>query len=877
MTKSNESIAQSRVTRRDFLKTTSTVVAGGTILGTIPDNKTFAAQPLSNVTSNTASIPTSSQRADDKTDTHRKRLTDGWKYHKGTLGGVWEAWRTVVDDTVTWQTIALPHCFNAEDAVDPDTPYYQGAGWYRTNLSIVNPYTNGRTLLHFEGAGQKSEIYVHTKKVAAHVGGYDEFMVDLTDALTKLPKTLAAKNKVPFAVMCDNSRDLEMIPSDQSDFNIYGGLYRHVTLKYVPAISLERVLIESIVKTKKQATIAVKARLYNPVALNDEVQINVEVSDANGKVVHTSSRKLAAWAGAQELSSFTIENPALWSPASPALYTCAVTLSSAHGETAHAERSGLRFFEFVLKGHFKLNGERLLLRGTHRHEDHAGVAAAMTDEMMRREMTLIKDLGANFIRLGHYQQSSLILDLCDELGLLVWEEIPWCRGGLGGETYKEQARRMLRAMIDQHRNHPSIILWGLGNENDWEGDFEEFDKNKIRAFMAELNDIAHREDASRRTSIRRCDFCKDIVDVYSPSIWAGWYRGRYPEYKASSLTEMKKVNHFFHAEWGGDGHARRHEEEPEKFLGKIATGQGTDERGNDYLRTGGQARASKDGDWSETYICDLFDWHLKEQETMDWLTGSAQWVFKDFATPLRPNNPVPRVNQKGLVERDMTLKEGYFVFQSYWADKPMAHIYGRSWTTRWGAANEDKTVKVYSNCPSAELFLNGASLGTKTRNSQDFPAAGLRWTVKFKEGENHLKVIAGKDAAGKDTAQVTDEVTLNYQTQTWGKPARLVLEEIKREPGIITLQARLLDAKDVPCLDARNVVRFGLIGDGSLIDNLGTSTAARRLEMYNGRAIISVRQRAGESVASVKTEGVPTQFLTLKAQCRNAFSSCRDA
>jgi len=133
---------------------------------------------------------------------------------------------------------------------------------------------------------------------------------------------------------------------------------------------------------------------------------------------------------------------------------------------------------------------------------------------------MIKDLGANFIRLGHHQQSRLVLDLCDELGLMVWEEVPWCRGGLGGDRYQTQARDMLRAMIDQHFNHPSIILWGLGNKNDWPGDFEAFDQEKIKAFMTELNVMAHQLDPSRQTAIRRCDFCKDIPDVYSPSIYS---------------------------------------------------------------------------------------------------------------------------------------------------------------------------------------------------------------------------------------------------------------------------------------------------------------------------------------------------------------------
>ena len=216
-----------------------------------------------------------------------------------------------------------------------------------------------------------------------------------------------------------------------------------------------------------------------------------------------------------------MRHPELWSPESPALYKCTVTLKSTHGEQQVTESFGVRSFEWVEHGPFKLNGTRLLLRGTHYHEDHAGVGAAVPDDVVRQTLQQIKDMGANFVRLGHYQQAPLVLDECDELGLLVWEEIPWCRGGLGGERFRQQCRDMLHNMIDQHSNHPSVILWGLGNEDDWPGDFETFNAKAIREFMTELNMAAHQLDPSRSTVIRRCDFCKDIADVYSPSIWAG--------------------------------------------------------------------------------------------------------------------------------------------------------------------------------------------------------------------------------------------------------------------------------------------------------------------------------------------------------------------
>ena len=782
------------------------------------------------------------------------RRLDTWEYRRGSLGGPWEAWRKANDDANTWIKVQAPHCFNASDSVDPDGPYYQGPGWYRTKIELTNPYPNGRTLLHFEGAGQKTEVFVHTEKVGSHVGGYDEFVVDITDQANKFSKTSAP---VPVAVMCDNSRDLEMIPSNLSDFNLYGGLYRYVSLIYAPAISLERVHVVTELLANRKARIAVRGRLYNPSQLKDDLEITLSVMDPRNRVVHSATRKLASWTEIQDLSAFTIDSPALWSPKTPSLYRCVVMVKSGHGPSQISERFGLRSFEFIKGGPFKLNGERLLIRGTQRHEDHAGVAAAMTEDLMRREMRLIKDLGANFIRLGHHQQSRVILDMCDELGLLVWEEIPWCRGGLGGDRYKEQARRMLRNMIDQHRNHPSVIIWGIGNENDWPGDFEEFDKDKIRSFMIELNTLSHALDPSRKTAIRRCDFCKDVVDVYSPSIWAGWYQGRYTDYKTRTETEMKKVDHFLHMEWGGDSHARRHSEAIDQVLARYVAGEAADERGLEFQLTGGVTRASNDGDWSETYICNLFDWHLKEQETMPDLAGSAQWIFKDFATTLRPGNPVPRVNQKGLVERDFTLKEGYFVFQSYWADQPMVHIYGHSWPVRWGERDEAKLVKVYSNCAAVELFVNGVSAGVKKREARDFPAAGLRWLVKFRDGENVVRAVARRDKV-----EIADEIRFVYQTDKWDKPAKLVLEELRRVDDVSTLEVKAVDAKDVLCLDARNFVRFALAGDSRLIDNLGTSTTARKVELYNGRAIISV-QRKGKSVVSVASEGIATTFLSI--------------
>jgi beta-galactosidase len=796
----------------------------------------------------------------------KRRLTGDWEYLKGDLGGIWEAVRPVKEgnpeSVPVWQKITLPHCFNATDAVDPDLNYYQGPGWYRTQLTISNPYKKGRTLLHFEGAGQKTQVYIYNKKVGEHVGGYDEFTIDITEELAAFTKTEAFqkefKGKVPVEIRCDNSRDLEMIPSSLSDFNVYGGLYRYVNLVYAPQVSLDKVFATASVDTKGiSGKLNVAARLLNPDGI-DAISVIIDLKDPQGKVVSSWKKEVKAFTGDQVLWEVAVKNPRLWSPEQPILYTVETTVSNGNGTSVQQEKIGFRNFEFVKKGPFMLNGKRLLLRGTHRHEDHAGVSQAMTEDMIKQEMVMMKDMGVNFIRLGHYQQSRIVLDLCDSLGILVWEEIPWCRGGLGGDTYKAQARRMLTNMIEQHYNHASIIIWGLGNENDWPGDFIEFDKDKIRTFMIELNTLSHQLDSSRKTAIRRCDFCKDIVDVYSPSIWAGWYRGIYTEYKETSKTEFEGVDRFLHVEWGGDSHAGRHSESPDKALSLVKTGTGTDERAGDASLYGGSARVSKDGDWSESYIVNLIDWHLKEQESMPWLTGTAYWPFKDFSTPIRPENPVPYVNQKGVVERDFTKKESYYVFQSYWTKVPMAHIYGHSWPVRWGDAAEEKMIKVYSNCDEAELFVNGKSSGKKKRRTESFPAQGLSWMVKLNEGANSIKVIATKG-----DKMVTDEITQQYQTAKWAKPAKMVLEKVSEKEGVATIRVKLTDDKGILCLNAVNYVTFGLTGDGSLIDDLGTSSGSRKVQLSNGHAVISVKLNGGKNVASVKITGIPSAFIEL--------------
>lgn len=234
-----------------------------------------------------------------------KRLTNNWEFVKQDLGGVWEAVRPVKagnpEELPFWKKVNLPHSFNATDAVDPDVNYYQGPGWYRSNIDIDNPYANGRTLLHFEGAGQKTQVYIYNTKVAEHVGGYDEWTADITAAVAAFKQTAVFKTqfkgKVPLVIRCDNSRDLEMIPSSLSDFNVYGGIYRYLNLVYQPQLWADKLFAHATVDAKGSlGKLSIKARLANPDLLK-QAQINISVVDPNGKSIAAWNKLLPTFKG----------------------------------------------------------------------------------------------------------------------------------------------------------------------------------------------------------------------------------------------------------------------------------------------------------------------------------------------------------------------------------------------------------------------------------------------------------------------------------------------------------------------------------------------------------------------------------------------------
>ena len=768
-------------------------------------------------------------------------INEGWQYLENNTADLATA-KAATD----WQAVDLPHTWNQWDAMDANPGYRRDASWYQKTITPSGP-ADARYELYFEGANITTYVYVNGRKAGEHVGGYVGFGIDITDYVQLgQPNTLT--------VRVDNRYDRNIIPSQKADFFIYGGITRDVWLRVLPKIHLTQVHVSTPTVSATEAATEVKVQLNSRAGLSDRTKVAVTLLDPSGRELATKEVSPTA---ATSITLNTVANPQLWSPDIPTLYKVRVQLVD--GREVIDERTenfGYRFYRFEPYGAFYLNGERLLLRGTHRHEEHAGYGAAMPNELHVRDMEQMKEMGVNFLRLGHYPQDPEIYRMADELGIILWDELPWCRGGLGGHEWQANTERLFREQIRQNYNHPSIFFWSVGNEIYWLPDFEGGgDEQALNGYVKKLHDLAHEEDPYRQTAIRKYYAGSDLVDVFSPSIWSGWYAGVYTNYRNTLQKNQKKYKQFLHMEYGGSSHVGRHTENPITGTGMVNE--------DDWAEVANQVNVTniaKGGDWTESYIVDLFDYHLSVTETEPTFAGNAQWAFKDFGTPLRPQNAIPYMNQKGLVDRNGVPKDAFYVYKSYWGKDPFAYIESHTWTHRRGPEGKKRNVPIYSNADEVELFQGGRSLGRKSRTLGELPAQGLHWDVQFTEGANALEARAY--TGGRQVA--TDTLTVFYDYQQAGNPDRINLSYQTLPNGNMLVEAVLVDNNGLRVYDYEEEVYFSLDGQGELMKNYGTPTRSNILQMANGRAAIELIPAAtGSATIEARNQDFKGSYLVI--------------
>lgn len=597
-----------------------------------------------------------------------------------------------------WEIVCLPHTWNAVDGQDGGADYERRACWYATELESPDREKTDRVYLEFDGINAVATVYLNGNKVGYHEGGYSRFRVDVTEFLKEEENLLA--------VCVDNSEKSNVYPQT-ADFTFYGGIYRDVNVIVVPEthFQLDYWGADGLaVVAKTDGSVALHAYVTDAQE-GDSVQF--EIKDAEDKTVAEAFTK----AKPDTEMMLMIPDVHLWQGIEdPYLYHVAARIVR-HNEVVDevCVRFGVREFYVDPEKGFFLNGKSMPLRGVSRHQDRLGIGNALRKEDHEYDAQLIKELGANTIRLAHYQHNQAFYDACDALGFIVWAEIPFISVMNQDPAAHENCRSQMKELIYQNYNHPSICFWGISNEITIGGE-----RPGLLDNLKDLNALAKSLDTTRLTTIAHVSMLpKDspmngITDVISYNHYFGWYGGN---------MEQNEV-------WLDDFHRQN----PQRPLGISEYGaEGIITYHND---------SPKCRDYSEEYQALYHEHMAKVIEERPYLWATHVWNMFDFGCDARDEGGVKGRNNKGLVTFDRKIKkDAFFVYKAYWSKEPFVHLCGKRYAQRTA---EEISVKVYSNQPSVTLIVNGVTEKT-LQGSKVF----VFEHISLKEGWNTIIAKAG--------------------------------------------------------------------------------------------------------------------------------------
>ena len=592
------------------------------------------------------------------------------------------------DGTTT--TVDLPHTWNARDGQDGGNDYWRGTCIYRTHFAAPQFNTASHQVwIQFDGVNASAHVVLNGSPVCNHDGGYSTFRANITELL---------RDENELTVEVDNSKNDRVYPQ-KADFTFYGGIYRdvslmvvsknHFTLDYFGGPGIR------ITPTVQGADASVQVTTWH----DGEGEVSIELLDAAGNTVAT---------GKGPDITLTIFNAHLWNGVKdPYLYSCKARLvvnGTVEDETT--TRFGVRSFKVDPKKGFFLNGKSYPLHGVSRHQDRKGLGNAITREMHDEDMALIKEIGANTIRLAHYQHDQYFYDLCDEVGMVVWAEIPYISEHM--PNGRENTISQMKELIIQNYNRPCIVCWGVSNEIT----ISTKDKKDMLDNHRQLNDLCHEMDKTRLTTLACYAMCgpfnrsAHITDMVSWNLYLGWY---VPGFILNDLWMG-----FFHlcfpnrpfgySEYGAEGMPNLHSTHPHR------------------------------GDHTEEYQAKYHEYMLRCFKRHSWMWATHVWNMFDFAADARDQGGEPGMNHKGLVTFDRkTKKDSFYLYKAWWSDEAFVHICSKRFVERTGST---ATVKVYSNQSTVALYVNGNKVGEQTGEHV--------FTFKVPlNGELHIQAVAG--------------------------------------------------------------------------------------------------------------------------------------
>lgn len=581
-------------------------------------------------------------------------FNEGWFFTKEVINPV-QAMHPIGD------AISLPHTWNAVDGQDGGNDYYRGKCWYTKVFSLPELEPDEEVWLEFGGVNMAAEIYLNGKQLGCHEGGYSTFRINLT-------YTLQQNNLL--AVAADNSPS-RLIHPQQGDFTLYGGIYRNVNLILLPKSHFA-------LGYHGGPGIRVTPKLDGDVALTiieawlentpDGIPVKFAVEGVGEATVNVQNGLATA--------NITIPKVHRWNGLSdPFLYTASAELN--YGSDRVEIRFGCRNIEIDPKRGFFLNGHSYPLCGAARHQDRESVGYALVPEMHREDIAILKEMGANTVRLAHYQHDQYFYDLCDEVGMIVWAEIPYCT--MDTPKARENAVSQLRELVLQNHHHPSVICWGLSNEITITTGVTE----ELLEMHRKMHTLCHELDTTSRPTTTANVYLVDTespllstTDIRSYNLYFGWYDGEMPD--------MDRWFDTFH-----DSH-------PDMVIGLSEFGADA----NLQYQTSTPVK----GDYSEAYQALYHEHMLEMRKKRPYIWAMYVWNMFDFGSDGRNEGGKQGINQKGLVTFDRKIKkDAFYIYKAYLSKDPFLHICGRRYVDR---PEELTQIKVYSNLPMVTLYVD---------------------------------------------------------------------------------------------------------------------------------------------------------------------------
>lgn len=627
-------------------------------------------------------------------------FNSGWEFYKGEL-------QADSTDSTVWEGIKLPHTYNALDGQDGGNDYYQGIAWYRkkfTSDEIPSGYDKS-VYIRFGAASKRAEVFLNGAYIGSHDGGFSAFTLEISDNLSEGDNELLVK--------VDNSKDLPIYPMF-ADFTFFGGLYRGTELICFDGkdhFKVDAYGTDALWITPGKDTVNIRTGVCG--GKHKLSAVIYEISDGVRKEV--ARREFFCEAeGESAETDLGVTDPRLWDGLNaPALYEAQVTMTSGDNDPAVLDELtanfGFRSFSVDREKGFFLNGSSYPLRGVCRHQDRENMGWAITKKEHDEDMALIKEVGANTVRLAHYQQAPYFYDLCDREGMVVWAEIPFISGYDDREEADENLRSQLGELIMQNYNHPSICFWGIANEIGIGGE-----SARMHEVVAQLNALAKELDSTRLTTIANVGMTETgsplfhSTDLATYNEYKGWYEGSADDHGAFA---------------------------DEKHAELIDVPLGISEYGAEAVMKWHSAEP-KVKDYTEEYQALVHEKAMEAFGTRPYLWGTWLWNMFDFAADNRDEGGCKGRNNKGLVTFDRkTRKEAFYLYKALWSKELFVYVCGKRFTRRY----EDKVqIKAYSNLKELTLIINGSPIQT-LKGDGCFRFA----PVELPEGDNEIVVRAG--------------------------------------------------------------------------------------------------------------------------------------